>query len=101
MSSYIRRLTGRSKTLNWLLGIAAGFYVGQLLLFIFVSTTREAGELMQYLQFPVTFEGLLHQPWAIPTYWAAHPLEQFLPFVMNCLFIFMFGSIFVQMLGGI
>lgn len=99
MNAYIRRLTGRSQTLNWVLGIVVGFYVAQLLLFVFVSTTREAGELMQHLQFPVTLEGLLHQPWALVTYWVAHPIGQFLPFVMNCLFIFMFGSIFVGLLG--
>lgn len=99
MSSYLSRLTGKSETLRWVLGIAAGGYLLQLVILFFIPDINGAADFVQLFQLPVEIGGFFKKPWTILTYWLAHPLREIFPFLINCLFVFMFGGILVSLIG--
>jgi membrane associated rhomboid family serine protease len=76
-------------------------YVGLIFLRVILTLTGGAGvydQLMQWLMLPAAIPEFLTRPWTLVTYFFLH--ERFFHILFNMLFLYWFGKIIKEFLGG-
>ena len=101
MKDFIKKHINNQPTLSYLIGISVVASLLGLFLDLIVKPAEGSFGLLEYVLMPMDPKILLFRPWTLFTYAFVTPLESYTIWglVLNLVFIFQFGKIFMSILG--